>query len=206
MAPLEHRRPVRDEHALDRQRMVLGFARHRHAEADEDVEINRGIGRNGLAIIEKIAATKKSGEPVNLLTHCNAGWLATVDWGTALAPIYQAHNAGIPIHVWVDETRPRNQGAALTCWELAQHGVPHTLIADNAAGLLLRRAQVDIVLVGADRVVLSPTAYVADSGASRVTVPVVMSMTSPGPARIGSSLSPTSIEINRAPPAVSPTR
>jgi methylthioribose-1-phosphate isomerase len=97
------------------------------------------------------AAAGKSG-PVNVLTHCNAGWLATVDWGTATAPIYQAHAAGLVVHVWVDETRPRNQGASLTAWELGQAGVPHTLIADNAGGHLMQHGQVDIVIVGCDRV------------------------------------------------------
>jgi methylthioribose-1-phosphate isomerase len=101
--------------------------------ADEDVAINQAIGRNGLKLIEDIAARKK-GEPVNVLTHCNAGWLATVDVGTATAPIYIAHDKGVPVHVWVDETRPRNQGASLTAWELGQHGVPHTVIADNTGG------------------------------------------------------------------------
>jgi methylthioribose-1-phosphate isomerase len=119
--------------------------------ADEDVEINRGIGQNGLAIIRKIAATKKPGEPVNLLTHCNAGWLATVDYGTATAPMYLARDAGIPIHVYVDETRPRNQGAQLTAWELGGHGVPHTLVTDNAGGHLMQRGMVDMVIVGTDR-------------------------------------------------------
>ena len=120
--------------------------------ADEDVEINAAIGRNGLALIEEIAATKKSGAPVNVLTHCNAGWLATVDWGTATAPIYQAHDKGIPIHVWVDETRPRNQGASLTAWELGQHGVAHTVIPDNTGGHLMQHREVDIAIVGTDRV------------------------------------------------------
>ena len=115
---------------------------------DEDAEICRRIGENGLGLIRKI---KPKGERINALTHCNAGWLATVDWGTALAPIYQAHNAGIPIHVWVDETRPRNQGASLTAWELAKHGVPHTVIADNAGGHLMQRGQVDFCIVGTDR-------------------------------------------------------
>jgi len=120
--------------------------------ADEDVEINAAIGRHGLKLIEQIAATKKPGEPVNVLTHCNAGWLATVDWGTATSPIYQAHDKGIPIHVWVDETRPRNQGASLTAWELGQHGVPHTVIPDNTGGHLMQHRQVDIAIVGTDRV------------------------------------------------------
>jgi methylthioribose-1-phosphate isomerase len=115
---------------------------------DEDAEICRRIGENGLGLIKKI---KPKGDRLNALTHCNAGWLATVDWGTALAPIYQAHNAGIPIHVWVDETRPRNQGASLTAWELAKHGVPHTVIADNAGGHLMQRGQVDFCITGTDR-------------------------------------------------------
>jgi methylthioribose-1-phosphate isomerase len=120
--------------------------------ADEDVEINAAIGRHGLRLIEQIAATKKPGEPVNVLTHCNAGWLATVDWGTATSPIYQAHDKGIAIHVWVDETRPRNQGASLTAWELGQHGVPHTVIPDNTGGHLMQHRQVDLAIVGTDRV------------------------------------------------------
>ena len=120
--------------------------------ADEDVEINASIGRHGLALIEAIAAKKKPGEPVNVLTHCNAGWLATVDWGTATSPIYQAFDKGIAIHVWVDETRPRNQGASLTAWELGQHGVAHTVIPDNTGGHLMQHAQVDLAIVGTDRV------------------------------------------------------
>ena len=119
--------------------------------ADEDVAINRAIGRHGLKIIEEIAARKK-GERVNVLTHCNAGWLATVDWGTATAPIYMAHDQGRPIHVFADETRPRNQGASLTAWELGHHGVPHTVIADNTGGHLMQHGLVDMVIVGADRV------------------------------------------------------
>jgi len=119
--------------------------------ADEDVAINQEIGRHGLALIEQIAARKRPGEPVNVLTHCNAGWLATVDWGTATAPIYLAHDRGLKVHVWVDETRPRNQGAALTAWELGAHGVPHTVIVDNAGGHLMQRREVDVVLVGTDR-------------------------------------------------------
>ncbi|WP_289295182.1 S-methyl-5-thioribose-1-phosphate isomerase [uncultured Reyranella sp.] len=117
---------------------------------DEDVEICRRIGENGLGLIRKLKPRDSSGR-LNALTHCNAGWLATVDWGTALAPIYQAHNAGIPIHVWVDETRPRNQGASLTAWELGKHGVPHTVIADNAGGHLMQHDQVDFVITGTDR-------------------------------------------------------
>jgi methylthioribose-1-phosphate isomerase len=120
--------------------------------ADEDVAINAAIGRHGLALIEAIAATKPKGERVNVLTHCNAGWLATVDWGTATAPIYMAHDKGIPVHVWVDETRPRNQGAALTAWELGHHGVPHTVIPDNTGGHLMQHGRVDLAIVGTDRV------------------------------------------------------
>ena len=119
--------------------------------ADEDVAINQAIGRHGLKLIEATTA-RKAGQPVNVLTHCNAGWLATVDWGTATAPIYMAHDKGIAIHVWVDETRPRNQGASLTAWELGQHGVPHTVIADNTGGHLMQHGLVDLVVVGTDRV------------------------------------------------------
>jgi methylthioribose-1-phosphate isomerase len=119
------------------------------AVADEDVALNESIGRHGLALLQREYEHLK--RPVNILTHCNAGWLATVDWGTITAPIYMAHDRGIPVHVWVDETRPRNQGL-LTAWELAGHGVPHTLIADNAGGHLMQHKQVDLVMVGADRV------------------------------------------------------
>ncbi len=116
---------------------------------DEDVEINRRIGLHGLAVIERIAERKAG--PVNILTHCNAGWLATVDWGTATSPIYQAAERGIEIHVWVDETRPRNQGAHLTAWELTSHSIPHHLIVDNAGGHLMQHGAVDMVIVGTDR-------------------------------------------------------
>jgi methylthioribose-1-phosphate isomerase len=119
--------------------------------ADEDVEINQAIGRHGFEVLKKLAARKKPGERLNILTHCNAGWLATVDWGTATAPIYTAHDAGLPLHVWVDETRPRNQGASLTAWELGKHGVPHTVIADNTGGHLMQRRLVDVCIVGTDR-------------------------------------------------------
>lgn len=119
--------------------------------ADEDVVINQAIGRHGLDLVRVAAAGKPRGEPVRILTHCNAGWLATVDWGTATAPIYMAHDAGIPLHVWVDETRPRNQGAALTAWELGRHGVPHAVIVDNAGGHLMQHGLVDMVIVGSDR-------------------------------------------------------
>ena len=120
--------------------------------AEEDIAINRDIGQHGLKLIEAIAAAKKPGEPVNVLTHCNAGWLATVDWGTATAPIYQAHDRGLAVHVWVDETRPRNQGASLTAWELGHHGVPHTVVPDNTGGHLMQHGMVDLVIVGTDRV------------------------------------------------------
>jgi methylthioribose-1-phosphate isomerase len=136
------------------QRTAAAYARAAEI-AEEDIAINRGIGRHGLPLIEAIAATKKPGERVNVLTHCNAGWLATVDWGTATAPIYLAHDRGHAIHVWVDETRPRNQGAALTAWELGHHGVPHTVIPDNTGGHLMQHGMVDLVIVGADRVTAS---------------------------------------------------
>jgi methylthioribose-1-phosphate isomerase len=117
---------------------------------DEDVENNGRIGEHGLGII-RAHAEKKKGERVNILTHCNAGWLACVDWGTALAPIYVAHDSGVPLHVWVDETRPRNQGAALTAYELGAHGVPHTVIVDNAGGHLMQHGKVELCIVGSDR-------------------------------------------------------
>jgi methylthioribose-1-phosphate isomerase len=129
---------------------------------DEDVAQNEAIGRHGLVLIEQAAARKQAPErrgderaarkPVNVLTHCNAGWIATVDWGTALAPVYRAHDQGYDVHVWVDETRPRNQGAALTAWELGRHGVAHTVIPDNAGGHLMQHGEVDLVIVGTDRV------------------------------------------------------
>ncbi len=115
---------------------------------DEDVDLCKSIGSHGVALLRELHA--KHARTINVLTHCNAGWLATVDWGTALAPIYRAHQDGLPIHVWVDETRPRNQGL-LTAWELAQHGVPHTLITDNAGGHLMQHGKVDLVIVGTDR-------------------------------------------------------
>ena len=148
--------------ALDEMRATLGpLDPSKRAEAayaragailEQDVAINRGIARHGLPLIETLAARKKAGEPVNVLTHCNAGWLATVDWGTATAPIYLAHERGIAVHVWVDETRPRNQGASLTAWELGHHGVPHTVIPDNTGGHLMQHGMVDLVIVGTDRV------------------------------------------------------
>ncbi|UYW33261.1 S-methyl-5-thioribose-1-phosphate isomerase [Methylorubrum extorquens] len=149
--------------ALDRMAAVLRRAPQSAREAlaftkaaaiaDEDVASCRAIGEHGAKILSEIAA-KKDG-PVNVLTHCNAGWLATVDWGTALAPIYVAHDAGVPVHVFVDETRPRNQGAALTAFELNAHGVPHTVIADNAGGHLMQHGQVDVCIVGSDRTTAS---------------------------------------------------
>jgi methylthioribose-1-phosphate isomerase len=119
--------------------------------ADEDVAMSKAIGEHGLKIIRDLAA-KKPGKKLNILTHCNAGWLATVDYGTALAPIYLAHDAGVPLHVWVDETRPRNQGASLTAFELGSHGVAHTILADNAGGHYMQAGEVDMVIVGTDRV------------------------------------------------------
>lgn len=119
--------------------------------ANEDAQFCEAIGRHGLDLLQKIAVTKP-GKTINVLTHCNAGWLAFVDYGSALSPIFAAHDAGLPLHVWVDETRPRNQGANLTAWELASHGVPHSLIADNVGGHLMQHSMVDIVFTGADRV------------------------------------------------------
>ncbi|MBM3543531.1 MAG: S-methyl-5-thioribose-1-phosphate isomerase [Alphaproteobacteria bacterium] len=132
------------------KRIAAAYARAA-AICDEDVETNRKIGEHGLGLIQA-HAEKKDGEPVNILTHCNAGWLATVDWGTALAPIYRAHDEGIKVHVWVDETRPRNQGASLTAFELGAHGVPHTIVADNTGGHLMQKRLVDLCIVGTDRV------------------------------------------------------
>jgi methylthioribose-1-phosphate isomerase len=147
--------------ALDRvRRAVAGAARNDRAQiafeeagaiCDEDVAACAAIGHHGAQMIERAAEAQYGGRAANVLTHCNAGWLATVDWGTALAPIYMAHDAGVPVHVWVDETRPRNQGAALTAWELGQHGVPHTVIADNAGGHLMQHGEVDLCITGSDR-------------------------------------------------------
>jgi len=133
----------------ENERTTAAYARAA-AIADEDVAINSAIGDHGLTLIRDILA-KKGGGPINILTHCNAGWLATVDWGTAIAPIYKAFDAGLPVHVWVDETRPRNQGAALTARELSWHGVPHTVVADNTGGHLMQHGMVDLVIVGTDR-------------------------------------------------------
>jgi methylthioribose-1-phosphate isomerase len=141
----------------NRPRAERSAAAYRRADeiCEEDVAINTAIGRNGLPLIEAIAARKQVGERVNVLTHCNAGWLAAVDVGTATAPIYLAHDKGLGIHVFADETRPRNQGASLTAWELGQHGVPHTVIADNTGGHLMQHGLVDLVIVGTDRVTAS---------------------------------------------------
>jgi methylthioribose-1-phosphate isomerase len=130
---------------------VAAAARRAGEICDEDVAINHAIGEHGLGLIRSAWERKGRQGRVNVLTHCNAGWLATVDWGTALSPLYQAHDAGIPVHVWVDETRPRNQGASLTAWELGQHGVPHTVIADNVGGHLMQHGEVDLCIVGTDR-------------------------------------------------------
>ncbi|WP_437957858.1 S-methyl-5-thioribose-1-phosphate isomerase [Sorangium sp. So ce119] len=130
---------------------VAAAYRRAAALCDEDVAINRAIGEHGLKLLQEAWARRGREGRVNVLTHCNAGWLATVDWGTALSPIYMAHDAGIAVHVWVDETRPRNQGAGLTAWELGQHGVPHTVIADNAGGHLMQHGLVDLCIVGTDR-------------------------------------------------------
>ncbi|MBC8268360.1 MAG: S-methyl-5-thioribose-1-phosphate isomerase [Rhodospirillaceae bacterium] len=132
------------------QRQAAAYARAAEI-CDQDVEICSSLGEHGRGVIEKIWNDKGKPERINVLTHCNAGWLATVDWGTALAPVYKAHDAGIPVHIWVDETRPRNQGASLTCWELGQHGVPHTLIVDNVGGHLMQHGMVDVVITGTDR-------------------------------------------------------
>ena len=131
-------------------RVAAAYARASEI-CDEDVQMCRAIGEHGAALIEGVAQKRGGGGPVNILTHCNAGWLATVDWGTALAPIYVAHERGMDLHVWVDETRPRNQGAALTAWELASHGVAHTLIVDNAGGHLMQHGMVDLCITGSDR-------------------------------------------------------
>nr|WP_070960437.1 S-methyl-5-thioribose-1-phosphate isomerase [Hyphomonas sp. Mor2] len=132
------------------ERAAAAYA-HAARICDDDVEVCSNIGEHGVALVKAAQTAKTTAGPVNILTHCNAGWLATVDWGTAIAPIYKAHNAGIDVHVWVDETRPRNQGAHLTAWELAQHGVPHTLIVDNAGGHLMQHGLVDLCFVGTDR-------------------------------------------------------
>lgn len=144
----EMRRAVQN---LPREERLAAAYRRAAEICDEDVETSRLIGVHGRKLIEDIAA-RKSGARVEVLTHCNAGWLACVDWGTATSPIYQAHDAGVPLHVWVDETRPRNQGAALTAYELGSHGVPHTIVVDNAGGHLMQHGKVDCVIVGTDRV------------------------------------------------------
>src|SRR3954463_16378429 len=135
-----------------REERVAAAYRRAAEICDEDIAINRAIGDHGAVLIASIAAKKPPAQPVQVLTHCIAGWLATVDFGTALAPIYVSHDRGVPLHVWVDETRPRNQGAALTAWELGQHGVSHTVIPDNTGGHLMQHGMVDMVIVGTDRV------------------------------------------------------
>jgi methylthioribose-1-phosphate isomerase len=145
----EMRRAVRN---IPRDQRVAAAYKRAAEICDEDVETCRLIGEHGKKLIEDIAAKKGKGKKVEVLTHCNAGWLACVDWGTATSPIYQAHDAGVPLHVWVDETRPRNQGAALTAFELGSHGVPHTIVVDNAGGHLMQHGKVDMVIVGTDRV------------------------------------------------------
>jgi methylthioribose-1-phosphate isomerase len=139
------------KNAKEKVALALGTAR---SIADEDAEHCRLIGQHGLELIRQLAR-KKAGKPINVLTHCNAGWLAFVDYGSATAPIYAAHDSGLPVHVWVAETRPRNQGSKLTAWELGEHGVPHTIVADSASGHLMQRGAVDLVLVGTDRTTLS---------------------------------------------------
>ena len=151
--------------ALDEMKTLLApLSANQRAEAayrraaeisDEDVAICSAIGDHGKPLIDEVWARHGKARPVNVLTHCNAGWLATVDWGTALAPIYKAHDAGVAVHVWVDETRPRNQGASLTAWELGQHGVPHTVIADNVGGHLMQHGDVDLCITGTDRTTAS---------------------------------------------------
>jgi len=144
----EMRRALRE--VAPGERVAAAYARAASL-ADADVATCRAIGEHGLGLLERAWEERGRRERLDVLTHCNAGWLATVDWGTALAPVYLAHDRGLPVHVWVDETRPRNQGAALTAWELAQHGVPHTVITDNAGGHLMQHGQVSLCLVGTDR-------------------------------------------------------
>jgi methylthioribose-1-phosphate isomerase len=142
----------------DTEAKVQAALQTAQAIADEDAEFCRRLGEHGVSIIEEISR-RKNGEPVNILTHCNAGWLAFVDYGSATAPIYAAHNRGVKVHIWVDETRPRNQGARLTAWELGQHGVPHSVIADNVGGHLMQNGLVDIIITGTDR-----TTFTGDVG------------------------------------------
>lgn len=143
MRELVHSTPEQDR---------LKAAYHRASTiCDEDVEVCRSIGEHGARLIKELWEKKGRPDQLNILTHCNAGWLATIDWGTALSPIYLAFDSGVPVHVWVDETRPRNQGASLTAWELNMHGVPHTVITDNAGGHLMQHGQVDLCIVGTDR-------------------------------------------------------
>jgi len=147
---IERMLAAEDRPAEDFDEKIASLRREAEALADDEVGACRQIGEHGVKLIEEVSK-RKEGRPVNILTHCNAGWLACVDYGTATAPIYAAHDAGIPVHVWVDETRPRNQGARLTAWELGQHGVHHTVVVDNAGGHLMQHGMVDLVLVGSDR-------------------------------------------------------
>jgi methylthioribose-1-phosphate isomerase len=138
-------------HAVPPAERVAAAYQHAAAICEEDVATNRAIGEHGATLLREAWRGKGERGRLNILTHCNAGWLATVDWGTALAPIFNVHDAGLPVHVWVDETRPRNQGASLTAWELLQHGVPHTVIADNVGGHLMQHGEVDLCITGTDR-------------------------------------------------------
>jgi len=140
------RSSAKEKNKEEATRIALNFALNL---MQKEIEFGNKIGEAGLGLIQEIF--NKTGRPVNILTHCNAGWLACIDWGTATAPVYKAHRAGIPVHVWVDETRPRNQGARLTAFELAEEGVPHTVIADNTGGHLMQHGLVDLVIVGSDR-------------------------------------------------------
>jgi methylthioribose-1-phosphate isomerase len=151
---IERMLAAEDRPAADFEEKIGSLRQAAETLAGEEVEACRKIGEHGVKLIEEISE-RKEGRPVNILTHCNAGWLACVDYGTATAPIYAAHDGGIPVHVWVDETRPRNQGARLTAWELGQHGVAHTVVVDNAGGHLMQQGMVDLVLVGSDRTTIT---------------------------------------------------
>ena len=165
-------------------RVDLAYARAADI-CNQDVAINSAIGDHGLEVIRAVYEARGGSGPVNILTHCNAGWLATVDWGTALAPIYKAHDLGIPVHVWVDETRPRNQGAALTAWELGCHGVSHAVVADNAGGHMMQHGLVDLCITGTDRTAASGDVankigtYLKALAARDNTVPFYVGLPSP---------------------------
>ncbi len=196
------------EAAAPAQRAQAAFARAAEI-CDEDVALNRAIGEHGLNLLRERWQAKGGRGRLNVMTHCNAGWLATVDWGTALAPIYLAHGAGLPIHVWVSETRPRNQGAALTAWELKQHGVPYTLVVDNAAGLIMSRRQVDVCIVGTDRVTAGAEVcnkigtYLKALAAHDNGVPFYVA--APSPSIDWSSRAPPTFRSKSAPRGKSPT-